>query len=132
MSGDKNKHLMETIFAQLSTGNDQPFLDAMAEDIQWRWMGSGQWAKTFTGKQSVVNDLWAAVKSTLCHPYKVTANRIIGDGNYVVVEAIGQNTTPDGKMYNNRYCWVCRLREGKLVELNEYMDTELVTATFQS
>ena len=127
----ENKQLMEVIFSELSLGNDKPFLEAMAEDIQWRWMDSGQWAKTFTGKPSVVNDLWAAVKTTLRQPYKVTANRIIADGEYVVVEASGQNTTPDGKMYNNRYCWVCRLREGKLVELNEYMYTELVTATFQ-
>ena len=131
MSAVQNKHLMETIFAQLSLGNDQPFLDAMAEDMQWTWMGSGQWAKTFQGKQSVVKDLWESVKTTLLPPYKATANRIISDGDYVVVEAIGHNTTPDGKVYNNRYCWVCCIRDGKLRAINEYMDTELVTATFQ-
>ena len=131
MSATANKQMMEAIFSELSKGNDKPFIDAMAEDMQWTWMGSGQWAKTFNGKQSVVNDLWAAVKTTLRQPYKAMANRIIADGDYVVVEASGQNTTPEGKIYNNRYCWVCRLSEGKLRELNEYMDTELVTATFQ-
>ncbi|GAB3908994.1 nuclear transport factor 2 family protein [Larkinella knui] len=131
MSALDNKHLMETIFAQLALGNDQPFLEAMADDMQWTWMGSNQWSKTFAGKQSVVNDLWGAVKTSLRPPYKVSARRIIGDGDYVVVEAVGANTTPEGKLYNNRYCWVCFLREGKLRAINEYMDTELVTQTFQ-
>lgn len=30
--------------------------------------------------------------------------------------------------YCNTYCFVFRLREGKLAELTEYMDTELATA----
>lgn len=94
-------------------------------------MGSGQWAKTFQGKQSVVNDLWGAVKTTLLPPYKATTTRIMADGDYVVVEASGHNTTPDGKMYNNRYCWVCCIGDGKLRAINEYMDTKLVTSTFQ-
>lgn len=34
MSAPENKRLMETIFAELSKGNDQPFLEAMAEDMQ--------------------------------------------------------------------------------------------------
>lgn len=131
MSAIANKQLMETIFGQLANGNDQPFLDAMADDMQWRWMGSGRWAKTFQGKQSVVNDLWGAVRTTLLPPYKAMATRIVAEGAYVVVEASGDNRTPDGKLYNNRYCWVCRIEGGKLRSINEYMDTELVTTTFQ-
>jgi hypothetical protein len=44
------------------------------------------------------------------------------------VEARGSNTTNAGVPYNNRYCYVFRLAEGKLQELTEYLDTELVTA----
>lgn len=122
---------MQFIFSELSKGNDAPFLEAMADDMQWTWMGSGQWSRTFTGKQSVLGELWSAVRATLQPPYKVVAHRFIADEDYVVVEATGQNTTPDGKLYNNKYCWVCRLSAGKLHELREYMDTQLVTETFQ-
>jgi len=132
MSATENKQLMQDIFSELSKGNDKPFIEAMGEDFQWTWMGSGQWSKTFKGKESVLNELWAGVKTAITQPFKAAAHRFIADGDYVVVEASGQNTTPDGKTYNNKYCWVCRIAEGKLQELNEYMDTELVTATFQS
>jgi hypothetical protein len=131
MNEAANKQLMQRIFAELSNGNDKPFLDAMADDMKWQWMGSGQWSRTFDGKAAVLEELWAAVRATLVAPYKVIASRFIADGDFVAIEALGQNTTPEGKIYNNRYCWVCTLREGKIRELNEYMDTDLVTRTFQ-
>jgi ketosteroid isomerase-like protein len=130
MSTTDNKKMMQFIFQELSTGNDEPFLDAMADDMQWTWMGSGQWSRTFKGKQAVLDELWSAVRTTLKPPYKVIAHRFIADEDYVAVEASGQNTTPDGKVYNNKYCWVCRISGGKLHELREYMDTQLVTDTF--
>jgi ketosteroid isomerase-like protein len=130
MSTTDNKKMMQFIFQELSTGNDEPFLDAMADDMQWTWMGSGQWSRTFKGKQAVLDELWSAVRTTLKPPYKVIAHRFIADEDYVAVEASGQNTTPEGKVYNNKYCWVCRISEGKLHELREYMDTQLVTDTF--
>jgi len=131
MNTADNKKLMQFIFDELSKGNDHPFVAAMADDMQWTWMGSGQWSRSFVGKQSVLGELWSAVRATLKPPYKVIAHRFIADGDYVVVEASGQNNTPDGKVYNNKYCWVCRISKGKLHELNEYMDTQLVTETFK-
>jgi uncharacterized protein len=131
-SATDNKQLMQDIFSELSKGNFEPFFAAMAEDMQWTWMGTMQWSKTFKGKKSVVNELFGAVKTTLTEPFKTVAQRFIGEGDYVVVEHSGQNTTPDGRPYNNKYCWVCRFDGGKLREIHEYMDTELVTATFST
>lgn len=131
MMTNKNKQLMQTIFAELATGNDAPFINAMADEIKWVWMGSGQWSKTFDGKESVLNELWNAVRQTLVPPFKVNARQFIADGNYVVVEAVGQNTTSDGRKYENMYCWVCCIENEKIQELREYMDTELVTNTFK-
>jgi len=121
---------MQEIFDGLSKGNFEPFTEVMAEDFRWRWMGTGQWSHTFDGRESVINELFAAVKSTLTEPFEVIAHRFIAEGDYVVIEHTGQNTTIEGKPYNNKYCWVCRFSEGKLLELREYMDTELVTKTF--
>ena len=131
MSAEENKKMMQYIFSELSKGNDKPFLDAMAEKMQWHWMGTGQWSKTFEGKSSVINELWSAVKASITQPSKVVPRRFIADGDYVVVESTGYNTTTDGKQYNNQYCWVLLIKGGKIYELNEYMDTELVTQAFQ-
>ena len=45
---------MQNIFSDLAKGNDQSFLEAMAEEMKWTWMGSGNLAKTFDGKDMEV------------------------------------------------------------------------------
>ena len=133
MSAIDNKQLMRAIFSELSKGNGKPFVEALADDIQWTWMGTVNWSKTFNGKESVINELLNPGTSMLTSPFfKYFAHRFIAEGDYVVVESRGQNTLRDGRSYNNKYCWVCRFAEGKLQELHECMDTELVTATFHT
>lgn len=121
---------MQHVFAEMAKGNLDPFVDILAEDMKWSWMGTETWTRTFDGKEAVVNELLAEVKKTLTEPYEITPQRFITEGNYLVIEHTGKNTTPDGRPYHNRYCWVCRFSGGKLQEMREYMDTELVTKTF--
>ena len=121
---------MQQVFAEMAKGNLDPFVDIMADDMQWSWMGTETWTRTFEGKETVVNELLAAVKATLTEPFEVVPHRFIADEDFVVIEHTGKNTTPDGRPYHNKYCWVCRFSNGKLRELREYMDTELVTKTF--
>jgi uncharacterized protein len=132
VSAVENKRLMQNVLSEMAQGNLEPLIDAMAEDMRWTWMGTGRWAHTFEGKDAVVNELLAAVKETLSQSFEVIPHRFIAEGDHVVIEHSGRNTTLDGRPYHNKYCWVCRLADGKLRELREYMDTELVTETFGS
>jgi uncharacterized protein len=125
-----NKQQMQNIFTELAKGNLDPFVEIMGDDMEWSWMGTETWTRTFKGKESVGNELLTAVKATLTEPFEVIPHRFIADGDIVVIEHTGKNTTPDGRPYHNRYCWVCRFANGKLREVREYMDTELVTNTF--
>lgn len=130
MTSDDNKRRMQAILAEMARGNLDPLVDTMADDMRWTWMGSGRWSRTFEGKDAVVNGLLAAVRETLSASFDVIPHHFVAEGDYVVVEHSGRNTTLDGRPYHNRYCWVCRFAEGKLWELREYMDTQLVTETF--
>ena len=123
-----NKGLMQTVFAELAKGNQRPFADAMAEDVCWTIAGSSAWSRTWRGKKVVLNELMRPLFARFSDTYTCQPRRIIAEGDYVVVEALGNVTTKSGKPYRNHYCYVCRLIEGKLVEVTEYMDTELAAA----
>ena len=129
MNAIENKKLMQEIFAGLAQGNSRPFVAAMADDFNWTVTGTTRWSKTYAGKQAVLTELFGILQSRVAGQIRITADRFIADGDFVVVEAQGSNnTTTAGKPYNNRYCFVFRLAEGKLKEVTEYLDTELVTA----
>lgn len=51
--------------------------------------------------------------------------RVIAEGDDVVVEFEGNATTLDGKAYNNQYCMVFTLSNGKIKQVNEYFCTKL-------
>ena len=127
----ENKRLVEHIFSELARGNGAPFADSMAEDFTWTIKGTTAWSGTYHGKQAVRTELLDPLFAQFADRYTNTARRIIADGDHVVVEAQGKVTTKAGKRYDNTYCFVLRLADGKLAELTEYLDTELVTAALE-
>ncbi len=128
MGAAENKKLMEQIFAGLAKGDSRPFVEAMADDFAWTVTGTTRWSKTYAGKKLVLEELLGTLRTLVVPPIVVVAQRFIADGDFVAVEARGKNTTTAGVPYNNTYCFVFRVADGKLRELTEYLDTELVNS----
>jgi hypothetical protein len=130
MSAADNKKLMQEIFA--AAGNPDPavrdrslFVASLADDAKWTVTGQYSWSGTFTGKQSILNDLHGHVRSRLVERARTIAHRFIADGDCVVVEARGDNVTKAGVRYDNDYCLVFRLENGRIKEVREYCDSVL-------
>jgi uncharacterized protein len=130
MSAEANRKLMEEIFA--AAANPDPairdralFTASLADDVTWVVTGQYSWSRTFTGKKSIMNDLHGYVRSLLVDRVRTIAHRFIADGDHVVVEAKGNNLTKTGVRYDNDYCLVFRLANGKIEEVREYCDSVL-------
>jgi ketosteroid isomerase-like protein len=130
MSAAANKKLMQEIFA--AAGNPDPavrdralFTASLADDARWVVTGQYSWSRTFAGKQAILNDLHGHVRSLLAERSRTIAHRFIADGDCVVVEAKGDNLTRAGVRYDNDYCLVFQLENGKIKEVREYCDSVL-------
>jgi ketosteroid isomerase-like protein len=130
MGAAENKQLFQRVFGELADGDPRPFAAILSEDVRWTVIGNTCHSGTYEGKQAVLQELMASVMSRIVDRIAVTPHRFIADDEYVVVEFSGKSTTRDGKPYDNSYCWVHRVIDGKVVEVMEYLDTELVTAVF--
>ena len=128
MIANPNRALMEGIFAALAQGNRQPFANAMSEDFSWTITGHGPWARTWQGKAAVRSGLMVPLFSQFSGTYRSRATRIVCDGDTVVVECRGDVITNAGKHYDNHYCYVIDMKDGKMLALTEYMDTALTEA----
>lgn len=132
MSAAKNKNALKEAFDALSKGDGGPFIDLWADDFTWSIIGSTPWSKTFSGRESVQRDLMAPLFSNFATKYTNTATRFIAEGNYVVIECQGNVTTKAGQPYNNTYCYVCEMVDGKLKALKEYSDTDLIARVLEA
>ena len=130
MSAAANKELMQEIFAAAADTDPAVrdralFVASLADDAKWVVTGQYSWSRTFTGKEAILAELHGHVRSLLVERARTIAHRFIADGDHVVVEARGDNVTKAGVRYDNDYCLVFRLENGKIKEVREYCDSVL-------
>ena len=130
MGAAENKQCIQNMFAELSKGNANAFLDNMADNVRFTIIGTTKFSGTFNGKKELVEKLLTPLGSQLEGGLTVTPENLIAEGDFVAMQARGKSTTKSGKSYNNTYCQVFRLANGKVQEVTEYLDTELVTNAF--
>jgi ketosteroid isomerase-like protein len=106
-------------------------LAAMSDDVRWTIMGSTKYSHTMSGKKEIVDKLLHPIFAELESMGSNHVDNIIAEGDFVVVQqhATGRKTKT-GNPYNNSYCLVYKVIGGKIKEITEYLDTELVTAAF--
>jgi uncharacterized protein len=126
-----NKQLLERIFEGLADRDGRLLTGSMADDVCWRVIGTTTWSGSFTGKDAVLRELLAPLRQNLAQRSRTVAQRVLTDGDFVVVEARGDNETRRALRYDNTYCFVFRLTGGKIVEITEYCDTDLVARVLE-
>jgi uncharacterized protein len=133
MSAAQNKQTLTTILSALADGETRPFVEALADDIVWTVSGKTPWSKTYRGKAQLRSELFQPIMAKFALPYRVVTERLIAEEDVVVVQLRGNgNVTKQGTPYEQDYCWVCRLAEGKLKEVVEYADTDLAARVIGS
>jgi ketosteroid isomerase-like protein len=128
---DTPRKRLEYVFAETAKGNGQPFLDVLAENVEWTVIGSTDWSKTYRGKAAILSELIAPLRRVLAPPRKSHALYMIAEGNMVAVQGQGENTTRDGRRYDNTYCWIFAFRDGQVAAVTEYADTELMRSVLR-
>lgn len=120
-----NKEIVRRFFATMSAGDVPAMLAFYADDIVLTTTGrtliSGQFTKAdITGAADRIFDAF---------PNGITFQilAMTAEEDRVAVEATSSGVHASGQHYANYYHFLLRLRDEKIVEMKEFMDTELVT-----
>ena len=81
MGAAENKEIVRNIFAELSKGNGQAFLDALADDIRFTIIGTSKWSGTFNGKQELTSRLLGPLSAQLEGGLTITPDNFIAEGD---------------------------------------------------
>ena len=121
-----NAQLVSDVFEEVAKGNGAPFWEACRDDVVWRTIGDGSWSGEFSGKQTIVDEIFRPLNRVLVEREATIPTRLIDGGEVVVLQARGRNLTRDGQRYDNDYVFVIHFEAGKIVRFEEYCDTELI------
>ena len=119
---EENKKTAIKFFEALSSGS-QAYLDFYNdESIIWT-AGENAIGGTRTKKEIV--DFAQGILSAFPNGIKFNITGITAENERVAVEVSGEAIHASGELYNNKYHFLLKIQHGKILELKEYMDTQL-------
>jgi len=128
----ENKKIVESFYEAGNRGDFDACFDLISNDITWTNIGSTKLSGTYRGKAELMDKLLGPLFGQLKTGISSSIDNLLGEADYVVALTSGVTETTDGRPYNNQYCQIIRIRDGKLVEVTEYFDAELTSSIFGS
>ncbi len=126
MSTEATRALIEDFYAALRKGNKAKLLELLAPDAVWIPPAAAPVPRT-EGAQAIADALGGqVVRETfdLSKPFALEIRRIVADGDVAVVQQrLTATAKATGNDYDNQYCWVYEVRDGRIAVLEEYADT---------
>ena len=130
MSAEANKDIVRSFYEAGNRGDFDACFEMVADDVTWTNIGTTALSGTYTGKAELMEKLLGPLFGQLEAGISSTIDALIAEDDWVVALTSGSATTKDGRPYNNSYCQVIRLRDGKFAEVKEYFDTALAASVF--
>ena len=126
MTTAANKKLVQQVYEDSANRSGTTFADNLADDASWIVTGQYSWSHEFRGREAILEGLMGHFRSLFAVRPRTVAFNFIAEGDHVVVEARGDNVTKDGLRYDQQYCMVYRIENGKIRQIKEYCDSTLV------
>jgi ketosteroid isomerase-like protein len=124
-NSETNKAIVTQFFDAMNRGDVKFIVNAYAESGCLQTMGNTLISGTYSKEQIAASA--GGIFEVFPEGLKFTAQSMIAEGDKVAVEATSEGKHVSGQTYSNEYHFLFEFREGKLLKLKEYMDTERVT-----
>ena len=119
-----NKDVVQDFLATFSTGELPAILDQLQEGATW-WVSGSIPGMSGVHTKEQLGVLLSGVKDVYkAGALRITPSRMVSEGDMVAVEAESYAELKNGKIYNNFYHFLFMVRDGKVAEIKEYMDTQ--------
>ena len=131
MGVEENKRIVSEWFARFDADDVAGALDLLSEDATW-WIAGGIEKTPGSGEHTKeqARRLLSGMGRQLKDGLRMSVHGMIAEGDRVAAEVTSRGELRDGKVYANEYHFALTLRDGKITQVREYMDTKHVEATW--
>lgn len=121
----KTRAVIERFLEAINAGDQESVLACLAPDMHFWMPGSTEIHGHFDGIDEFTQ-VSLGVFERLSEQIVLTVDNLIIGGEYAAGQARGTARTKKGEPYNNNYCFIWRVQNGRITEMTEYHDTDLV------
>jgi ketosteroid isomerase-like protein len=119
------KQVVQRYLDALLAGDIDAIRDSFATDATWTIFGDLPIAGPWRGRDVIVDDFLTKVGGELFEPGSQSFEfpTLIGEGDTVALEWRVRARTAAGDDYDNVYCGIFTVRDGRIAEVREYLDS---------
>lgn len=121
MGLEENKQLVLDWVEVLSAGDADRLCSLYAEDLHYfvvgDWPLGGDFGRDYMEQNS--RDVFTVFPQGL----KFTAERVVAEGDWVCLEMRSRGEHVSGRTYANHYTYWFEIKDGKITQLREWLDT---------
>jgi uncharacterized protein len=130
MSTEANKQTAIALL-QASAIHDGPKFDELMHPDATYWVIGKPHLFAYSGEQSRAQICaYMASPSTFPGGVKSKVGAITAEGDRVAIENEIEGTLPDGRVYTNVYHYLMWFKDGKVLRVKEYLDTQSAAEFF--
>jgi ketosteroid isomerase-like protein len=121
MGAEENKKVVASLFEAINTGNGAALMNLLADSATW-WV-QGNFPLSGTKTKAQFGELLGSLGTKVDGGLRLTPLGITAEGDRVAVEAESYGKMKNGKVYQNTYHFLFTVRDGKIQQAKEYLDT---------
>ncbi|MDH6125032.1 nuclear transport factor 2 family protein [Kitasatospora sp. GP82] len=128
MTSSDPRTVVVTYVNAVAEGDLDTIVASFAEEATWTYPGDVPLTGVWRGRDAIVNDFLGGAGSLFApgSTVEVTLTNVVADGEQVVAEWTSKGTTVHGRVYDNQCLGVFVVRDGRIVSVREYTDTQHV------
>ena len=116
----ENKKIIENYFELMNAGDDRGMLEYLTDDFLFESMLQKPKALNFTWPKEHFASAARLMSEQMNKPLKIWIISTMGEDDKVAVEAQSYGEMKSGKLYENVYHFLFKLRDGKIYSAREY------------
>ncbi len=124
MSSESNKQMVVATWQAFLKGDIKTAFANMSDDVSWLVPGTTPGVSGVKKGKPAILEFMGGVGKVFPEGLQTEIRRTYADGDSVILELTNRGKVSNGKQYENEYCFVFELENGKVRRIREYLDTQ--------
>ncbi len=124
MSAEQNKAMVTATWTAFGNGDIKTAFANMADNVSWLIPGNTPGVSGVKRGKDEILKFMSGIGSVFPEGLKTEITKTHATEDAVILELTNRGKVSNGKSYENEYCFVFELENGKIRRIREYVDTQ--------
>ncbi len=124
MTAEEKKEFVTKTWTTFLSGDAKAVSANFSDNVSWLVPGNMPGVSGVRRGKDEIFKIISGAAAVFPEGLQCQVNKAFADGDTVILELTNRGKVSNGKLYDNEYCFVFELENGKIRRIREYLDTQ--------